>query len=59
MHSADAGDLAHVRPQNFIFQVVRAFSGKIEIEVRQQRRECVGVKCLHAGAVGEANSQTI
>src|ERR1700723_3563125 len=59
VNAANAGKLAHVRAKLFIFLGVRAFTGKEEIVVGEQRRKSIRVKRIERIAIRESEIQAI
>src|SRR5579864_1942873 len=59
MNAANASHFAYVRPELFIFLVMRAFTRKVEIVVGEQRRESVSVKPVEQITIRESEIQAI
>src|SRR5579862_197590 len=59
VNAANASHFAHVRSELFIFLVMRAFTGKVEIVIGEQRRESVSVKRVEQIAIRESGIEAV
>src|SRR4029077_2464677 len=59
MDTANARQLAHVRAQLFIFLVVSAFTGKVEVVVGEEGRKHIWVEGFNHCATGEMDPQLV
>src|SRR5580693_8052001 len=59
MNAANASHFAYVRAKLFVFLVVSAFAGKVEIVIGEQRRESISVKRVDRIAIRESEIQAI
>src|ERR1700722_10042314 len=59
VNAANASHIAYVRAKFFIFLVVSAFAGKVEIVIGEKRRESVSVKRVDRIAIRESEIEAI